>query len=120
MEDAERTTALRALSALDDARAVDPVALDVRRLCGFADYLIVASAPSDARLSGLARRLEKALVERGVKLLSRQGDGSGWLVYDAGTVVVHLLDASLRDYYQLEHLWGDAPRLDAPRMTGTP
>lgn len=90
--------------------ADDVVALDVSEQSGFADAFVIASAPSVGRLRGLYRRAHEQIET--CNLVPRQShkrdDESGWLLIDCDSVIVHLMLAELRSFYELEKLWYDA------------
>ena len=103
----------RLAAALSDRKAVDPVVLDVRGLCGATDYFVIASGTSEAHVRGMADHLMDALgPPRGDKPHHVEGLAQGrWVLLDYVDVVVHLFHPAQRDFYQLERLWGDAPVL---------
>jgi ribosome-associated protein len=100
----------RVLDALTDRKAVDPIVLDLRGLCAATDYFIIVSGTSDAHVRGMADHLMTALAPQGVKPHHVEGLVQGrWVLLDYVDFVVHLFHPELRDFYQLERLWGDAP-----------
>lgn len=102
----------RLTAALTDRKAVDPVVLDVRGLCGAADFFVIASGTSEAHVRGMADHLMDALGSRGTKPHHVEGLAQGrWVLLDYVDVVVHLFHPAQREFYQLERLWGDAPVL---------
>lgn len=105
-------TAKRAAAICDEKRAEDILVLDLRKVCDFTDYFVIATASSGPQMRGISREMERALRDDGAKLLSKNGADDGkWSVLDFGDVVVHLFDQESRDFYQLEMLWGDAKRV---------
>jgi len=112
---AERTAATPAalglvFEALADRKAVDAVVLDLRGLCGATDYFVIVSGTSDAHVRGMADHLVAALTPRGVAPHHVEGLAQGrWVLLDYVDFVVHVFHPELRDFYQLERLWGDAP-----------
>ena len=103
--------ALRLVSAaLADRKAVDPVVLDLRGLTAAADYFVIVSGTSDAHVRGMAEHLLAQLAPRGVRPHHVEGLPQGrWVLLDYVDFVVHVFHPELRDFYQLERLWGDAP-----------
>lgn len=98
------------LEALEDRKAVDAVVLDLRGLCGATDYFVIVSGTSDAHVRGMADHLVAALAPRGVVPHHVEGLAQGrWVLLDYLDFVVHVFHPELRDFYQLERLWGDAP-----------
>lgn len=100
-------------SALDK-KATDPVILDLREIEGPAEFFLICSGQSDPQLKAIAAAIEVTLKQdHGVRPVSVDGKMvSGWVVLDYGDVLVHIMAESKRAYYQLEKLWGDAPRID--------
>lgn len=106
---AESTVHTAARAALDK-RADHVVVLDLQGLSGVADFFLLASARAPLHLETIAEAIQAALKASGVRLRHREGTAaSGWLLLDAGDVVVHLFLPDTREFYALERLWGDAP-----------
>jgi ribosome-associated protein len=98
-----------------DRRAEDIVILDLRGLSSVADFFLVASADADVQLRAVSDRIEEGLAAQGERVYSREGYENGqWIVLDFVDVVCHLFLKEKREFYQLERLWGDAPRLALP------
>lgn len=96
--------------ALADRKAVDAVVLDLRGLCAATDYFVIASGTSDAHVRGMAEHLLTALAPRGIAPHHVEGLAQGrWVLLDYVDFVVHVFHPQLREFYQLERLWGDAP-----------
>lgn len=84
--------------------------LDLRGLCDATDYFIIASGTSDTHVRALAERLTEALSAAGRHAHHVEGVRSGrWALLDYVDFVVHVFHPTLRDFYQLERLWADAP-----------
>lgn len=104
-------------AALADRKAIDPTVLDLRGLTAAADYFVIVSGTSDAHVRGMAEHLMEALAPRGVVPHHVEGLTQGrWVLLDYVDFVVHVFHPDLREFYQLERLWSDAPVLAA----GTP
>lgn len=96
------------ISALDDIKAHDIQAIDVRRLTSICDWVIVASADSARQTKALARHVRDRLREAGSKVIGVEGEETGdWILVDAGDVVAHVMQPAVRSYYNLEELWTD-------------
>jgi len=83
---------------------------------------VIASGTSDRQVRTIADEIERVLAERGGKAIRREGRADGrWILIDFGDLVVHVFTTEERDYYELERLWSDAPRLrwEQRRTTGT-
>jgi len=91
--------------------------LDMRQVCGFCDYFVIASGNSLRQTSAIAQAIETDLAKDNIKPISRVDyhDESGWLVLDYGSVVAHVFYKPKREFYNLERLWSDAKRVRVPK-----
>lgn len=106
--------------ALTDRKAVDAVVLDLRDLTAAADYFVIASGTSDTHVRGMADHLLTALAPHGVRPHHVEGLQQGrWVLLDYVDFVVHVFHPELREFYQLERLWGDAGVLVSVPQDGT-
>jgi len=98
---------------VDDARARDTVALDVRESCSFADYFVIATVNSQGHLRGLIPQLDDLFRERDIVPLHprKRNSEMGWVLIDLGYAVVHLMTDELREFYELERLWFGSERI---------
>lgn len=102
---------------LDDAKAENLVALDVRETSTITNYLVLASGLADPHLKAMRRDLDKALKDHNVKIIGvDEGDFSGWAVVDAFDIMVHLFNEETRETYKLEALWKDAVSVDVEKL----
>jgi len=94
--------------------ARDVVILEVADVLVVADEFVVASAPNDRQVKAIVEEVERRVAEAGLaKPLRVEGlDDRHWVLLDYGDVVVHVFLDETRDYYELERLWGDVPRLE--------
>jgi ribosome-associated protein len=100
-----------ATKALDDGKALDIKVLDVRKLTSMADYMVVATGRSSRQVKALAGHVADASRELGVRPLGIEGEqASEWVLIDLGDVIVHVMQAETREFYQLEKLWAPPPR----------
>jgi ribosome-associated protein len=101
-----------AVEALEEIKARDVVVLDTRKLTSMFDYMIVASAESTRQTKALARNVENKIRSGGGKVQGTEGEQTGeWVLVDLGSVIVHIMQPAIRDYYNLEQLWGgEVPR----------
>jgi len=96
--------------ALDDHKAVDIRVLDLRKISNATDFFVIASGTSDTHVRGLAERVVESMETDGRRPHHIEGVSAGrWALLDFVDVVVHVFHPTLRDYYQLERLWSDAP-----------
>lgn len=115
-----KTELSQVVDALLDRKAVDPVVLDLRGLCGATDYFVIVSGTSDAHVRGMAEHVVTALAPAGIAPHHVEGLAQGrWVLLDFVDFVVHVFHPELREFYQLERLWGDAPVLAAGDVDGT-
>lgn len=101
----------------DNKKAEDIVILDVRKLSSVTDYFVIASGTSEPHLRAIVDEIsDKLRDEHGLR--PRAVDGTlhaAWIVLDYFDVIVHIMRQDLRERYDLETLWGDAPRIKAAR-----
>jgi ribosome-associated protein len=97
----------------DDKKAENVVVLDVRKLSTVTDFFVVMSATSEPHMRAIADELvDKLKQEADVRPRAMDGAVRGsWLVVDYVDVIVHIMRADARHHYDLEGLWGDAPRV---------
>ena len=96
------------ISALEDIKAHDIVAIDVRKLTSMFDWIVVASADSARQTKALARNVRDTLKENGGHIIGTEGEESGdWVLVDAGDIVTHVMQPAVREYYNLEELWSE-------------
>lgn len=96
-----------------EKQAEECLVLDLRGRSDVCDFFVLASGHSDVHVRALAKSTHNALVDAGQKPKGLEGMDEGrWALLDFFDVVVHIFDARVREYFQLERLWGDAPRLD--------
>lgn len=85
--------------------------LDLRDLSSVTDYFVIADASSEVQVRAVVDGIAEALGDQGVTPSRREGwSDARWVLLDYGDVVVHVFRSEEREYYDLERLWGDAPR----------
>ncbi|CAN5215448.1 hypothetical protein BH20VER2_BH20VER2_06000 [soil metagenome] len=87
--------------------------LDLREISTFTDFFVICSATSEPQLKAIANEIETQLKkDHSVRPATTDGfPASQWIVLDYMQVIVHIFHAEKREFYALEDLWGDAPRL---------
>ena len=97
-----------------DKKAEDIVVLDLQGISSFTDYFVICSGTSEPHLKAIAGEIEERLRdEHGVRAVSVDGfPASQWIVLDYMQVIVHVFRREKREFYSLEDLWGDAPRIE--------
>ena len=103
----------------DNKKAENIVILDVREISSITDYFVIASGTSEPHLRAISDEItEKLREDHEVRPRAVDGTSSaGWLVLDFFDVIVHLMRTDVREHYDLEGLWGDAPRVRARRQS---
>lgn len=104
-----------AARAAADKKATDIVALDVASTLVVTDYFVIATGANDRQVHAIAEGIEDALREAGVKPIGREGEAElRWVLLDFGDLVVHVFQPAEREFYRLDRLWADAPRVELP------
>ena len=112
MEEISQDHALVAAEGADEARALDIVILDLRALTAVCDYFVICHGRSPIHVRSVADEIEEAMQQRQLARHHREGRAQAtWIVLDYLDVVVHVFTEETRNFYALEHLWGDAPRI---------
>jgi ribosome-associated protein len=107
-----REIAVTAARAAAAKQAADVTILDVHGLIVITDYFVIASGETDRQVKTIVEEVERAVRDLGEKPVRREGDAdSRWVLLDYIDVVVHVFAQEEREYYDLERLWRDAPRL---------
>jgi len=106
--------AVLAAAGADDKKATDLTLLDVADILAVVDVFVLASTRNERQLKAAAEAIEEKVREQlDRRPLRREGTpASGWYLLDYGDVVCHVFDAEQREFYDLDRLWGDVPRLD--------
>ncbi|MEW6500716.1 MAG: ribosome silencing factor [Thermodesulfobacteriota bacterium] len=101
-----------------DKKAENLVILDVQGLASFTDAFVIMSGRSTRHVQGLAQAVDDALASKRLKTTNTEGLTEGhWVLLDYGEIVVHVFYSDTREFYDLEGLWHDAPRVP---VTETP
>lgn len=96
------------LKSLEKTKAIDVKVLDVRNKSSVADFFVIASGTSTTMVKALSGNLEKDLKKTGIVLFGTDGMQNGeWVVLDFGSVIVHVFLEEIREFYNLEKLWGE-------------
>ena len=94
------------LNSLEDIKAVNPVAIDVKNISSLTDFMVIASGTSNRHLAAMSERVLEGLKENNVSGIRIEGQGGDeWLLVDAGDVIIHLMSSDAREFYDLESLW---------------
>jgi ribosome-associated protein len=103
------TIARKIVDLLADRQAEDILLLDIRRVTVFADYFVIASAPTVRQMRALSDAIDSELAKDGITPYGREGESaSGWVLLDLGDVIVHIFGPEERHFYDLEGLYRQA------------
>ncbi len=98
------------LDALDDLKAQNLQAFDTTPLTNLFERVIICNGTSNRQTRALANHVREKVKEAGGEVLSIEGEETGeWVLVDMGSVVAHIMQPTIRDYYRLEELWGAHP-----------
>jgi len=107
-----RDFAISIADILSDTPAAHTRVLDIRGISTLADFFVITSGENERQLRAISRELTDELSSRNVRPTRIEGDSeSGWILVDYSDVVVHIFDDELRQFYNLEELWQEAPIL---------
>lgn len=95
-----------------DEKAFDVSILEVKDLTILADYFVIVSGRSHLHVRSIAENVINEMETYGIIPLRKEGFREGaWIVLDYGFIILHIFREAEREYYNLESLWGNAPRL---------
>ena len=105
--------ALKAAHLALDKKAEDVIILNISKLSSIADYLLICSGASNKQVQAIANSMEEGLKKNGTRPLSTEGIRDGrWALIDYGDVIAHIFLEPVREFYNLEGLWSEAPRIE--------
>ena len=94
------------INSLEDIKAVNPVAIDVTKISSLTDFMVIASGTSNRHIAAMSEHILEGLKETNISGIKIEGEGGDdWVLVDAGDVVIHLMSADAREFYDLESLW---------------
>ncbi len=102
--------------ALEDIQLEDIMIFDMRESNPFFDFFLITSARNPRQLSAAIRDVKAALSEHGFTIPKVEGSDSGWALVDCGDIVVNIFTKEEREYYNLEKMWLDIPKIDKDRL----
>jgi len=104
-----------------EKKAVEPVVIDLRGFVSYTDYFVICSGATARQVAAIVDSVKEGLSDDyGVKPVRSEGKGQAaaeWALLDYADLILHVFTAEKRDYYRLEKLWGDAPRVELPALT---
>jgi len=87
-------------------QASDILLLNVRGVCGFADYFVICSGESERQLQAICDEIDGMLVQERISPRRQEGSvSSGWVILDLGNIIIHIFTTQQREYYALEKMW---------------
>ena len=107
------------VDALEDVKGRDIVVFNTARLPSMFERVVIASGESNRQVNALAERVQERVKELGGRVYGVEGKSSGeWVLVDLGDVVVHIMHPTVREFYNLEEIWGGKPvKSKAPKKT---
>jgi ribosome-associated protein len=103
--------ATTAVAALEDVKGRDIVVFNVRKMTALFDKVIIVSGDSNRQVRALANNVCAEVRKGGGRVLSTEGEQTGeWVLVDLGAVIVHVMQPAIRQYYNLEEIWGTLQR----------
>ena len=96
----------------DEKKAQDIVVLDISKLTFIAEYFVICTGINERQLQTIADETKAKLKKRSIQNIGIEGyNEAKWILMDYGDVIVHLFSKEMRSFYELELLWGDAPKV---------
>lgn len=104
--------ALLCLELIKERKAVNPVLFELQELTSIADYFLVAGGNSTRQVKAISQHLYKRMRDKGFKSYGIEGEQEGqWILMDYSDIVIHIFYEPIREFYDLEGLWVEAPRV---------
>ena len=98
------------VDALEDIKGRDILVYNTARMPSMFERVVIASGDSTRQVKALADNVQKKVRENGARVYGVEGEASGeWVLVDLGDVVVHIMHPTVRDFYNLEEVWGGKP-----------
>jgi len=96
-----------------ERKAKSITAIDVRNMTSYTDMIVIVEAASARQMTSLAEHIIKSLKQKKIKVYGMEGIKEGeWALLDYGHIIIHVFESKAKDFYDLEGLWSDAPRID--------
>jgi len=101
------------MKIIKERKAIDPVLFEVGKLTSIADFFLIASGHSSRQVQAISRHVSERMRGEGFRPYGVEGVQEGhWVLMDYGDVVIHLFYQPVREIYDLEGLWIEAPRIE--------
>lgn len=109
------------VAALEDIKGRDIEVINTAKLTSMFDGIVIASADSTRQVKALARNVREKVEAAGGEVIGVEGEDAGeWVLVDLGNVVVHVMQPTVRGYYNLEELWSARPKRAGPAGKAAP
>jgi ribosome-associated protein len=112
------------VDGLEDVKAQDIRVFNTEHLSPLFERVIVASGTSNRQTKALASSVRDSVKSRGLSVMRTEGEDNGeWIIVDCGAAVAHIMQPAIRQYYNLEEIWGDKAvkmKIDAKPSKGLP
>jgi len=106
---------LMCINAILEKKAGRLVILNVKEISSFADYFIICDGSSDRQVQAIAAAVQERMKKAGILPLGVEGESVGkWVLLDYADVIIHIFYQPIREFYDLERLWADVPRMEIP------
>jgi ribosome-associated protein len=106
-----KKAAEKLIVALEDMKAINIKTIDVRKQTSITDMMMIATGRSNRQVRAIADKILETAKQIGLPLLGMEGQKEGeWILVDLGDFVIHIMQAEIREYYQLEKLWTPEPK----------
>jgi len=106
------------INAILEKRAGRLVILNVKQISSFTDYFIICDGTSDRQVQAIAASIQERMKKSGILPLGVEGESAGkWVLLDYADVIIHIFYQPVREFYDLERLWADVPRMEIPEET---
>jgi ribosome-associated protein len=101
------------LQIIQERKAINPILFEVGNLTSITDYFLIASGHSSRQVQAIAKHLKRRMREEGFRTQGAEGEQEGhWILLDYGDVIVHIFYQPYREFYDLEGLWIEAPKIN--------
>jgi ribosome-associated protein len=105
--------ALWCVNAALEKKAKNLIVLNVKELSAFTDYFLICSGASDRQVQAIASSIREKMKQHDILPLGVEGESHGqWILMDYDDVIVHIFYEPVREFYDIERLWSEAPRTD--------
>jgi ribosome-associated protein len=117
-----RTKQRAVVEALEDVKGRDIIVYNTARMPSMFERVVIASGDSNRQVKALADRVQERIRELGSRVYGVEGENAGeWVLVDLGDVVVHIMHPTVREFYNLEEVWGGKTvRMKAPETKKKP